>query len=239
MTNTQALLALLQVTDSAFPSGAFVHSYGLEQLVRERRLTDAAGLECFVRPLLHESLATADAAAAYAAARATTLEELIEIDEALFATKAASELREACVATGRRFLEEANLLSGGQAPGVRQSEKAALLSTYALAVTSETGPGCYAVAYGAVCRHLGVDADDVPGAYLQGTVTAILQSAQRLMRVSHRDVQAALHRLRPQVAEIADGIVSRSFPQSFGTFNPLQDIASMRHELAEARLFAS
>ena len=34
-------LALLQIGDSPFPSGAFAHSYGLEQLVRERRRAHA------------------------------------------------------------------------------------------------------------------------------------------------------------------------------------------------------
>ena len=40
-----ALLALLQISDSLFPSGGFAHSYGLEQLVREGIVRDAGGLE--------------------------------------------------------------------------------------------------------------------------------------------------------------------------------------------------
>ena len=41
----QSLLALQQLTDSGFPSGAFTHSYGLEQLVREGRVKGADDVE--------------------------------------------------------------------------------------------------------------------------------------------------------------------------------------------------
>jgi urease accessory protein len=232
MTRTTALLALMQISDSAFPSGAFVHSYGLEQPVRERRIKCAEEVDRFAASVL-EALAGADARAAYAAACARSLEEVIEVDHALFAMKAAAELRDACVSTGRRFLDEALILPEAQG-----------LAGYCAAVQSKATPCCYPVAYGVVCRDLGVDPADVPGAFLLGAVTALLQSALRLMRVSHRDVQSALHTLRPRIAVIAEGIVSptdvRSAPShSLRTFNPLQDIASMRHERAEARLFAS
>ena len=238
MTNTAALLALMQVSDSAFPSGAFVHSYGLEQLVRERHITDAPGLERFVSSILQQSLATADAPAAYSATSASSLDEVIDIDCALFATKAASELREACISTGRRFLEE----SGHLSPRVRAGATFGTDAPYLNAVLTKTAPGCYPAAFGVVCRDFGVAPTDVPGVFLLGALTAILQSAMRLMRVSHRDVQAALHALRPQIASIADGIISQKAGASRPTlhaFNPMQDIASMRHECAEARLFAS
>jgi urease accessory protein len=231
MTKTAALLGLMQINDSAFPSGAFVHSYGLEQLVRERHISDARELEGFVTSVLHQSLSTADARAAFTAAHAQDIATVAALDEALFATKAASELRAACVSTGRRFLEE--------------TAQAACLewgSQYRQLVRARTAPGCYPVAFGVVCQELGVEPADVPGAFLLNAITAILQSALRLMRVSHRDMQTALHALRPQIAAITEEIISRGHRPSMPilrAFNPMQDIASMRHERAETRLFAS
>jgi urease accessory protein len=49
---TSQLLALLQLNDSAFPSGAFTHSYGLEQLVRQVVVRDVRDVERFVTSVL-------------------------------------------------------------------------------------------------------------------------------------------------------------------------------------------
>ena len=59
----------------------------------------------------------------------------------------------------------------------------------------------------------------------------------RLLPLSHRDVQAILHRLRPRLAAFATEAASG--PGTLRSFHPLQEIASMRHETAAARLFAS
>jgi urease accessory protein UreF len=68
---------------------------------------------------------------------------------------------------------------------------------------------------------------------LISTANGLLQAAMRLGRISHRDAQAILHRLRPGIANIdlSDGVLH--------AYHPLQEIASMRHQRAEARLFAS
>jgi urease accessory protein UreF len=70
-----------------------------------------------------------------------------------------------------------------------------------------------------------------------GAVNAILQAAMRLMPFSHRDAQGALHRLRPAIASLSEDVIER--PRLLAAFHPLQEIASMRHAAAEARLFMS
>jgi urease accessory protein len=145
------------------------------------------------------NLSTADACTAFTAAHAQDIATVAALDKALLATKAASELRAACVSTGRRFLEE--------------TAQAACLewgSQYRQLVLARTAPGCYPVAFGVVCQELGVEPANVPGAFLLNAITAILQSALRLILVSHRDVQAALHALRPQIAAITEVIISQS-----------------------------
>jgi urease accessory protein len=94
------------------------------------------------------------------------------------------------------------------------------------------------VAFGVVAAAHGIESRYVPAAVLLSAATAMLQAAMRLMRVSHRDVQAILHRLRPLIARLAAEVRIAS-PLALAGYHPLQDIASMRHERAEARLFAS
>ena len=224
------LLALLQLNDSAFPSGAFTHSYGLEQLVRQVVVRDVRDVERFVTSVLTQTIATSEAAASRYAAEASAAGDLtavIATDRALYALKPAAELRHASVMTGRRFLEE-----------VAIHVESPMLDSYREQIARDERLGNYAVAFGVVAGAHGIESRYVPAAVLLSAATAMLQAAMRLMRVSHRDVQAILHRLRPLIARLAAEVRIAS-PVALAGYHPLQDIASMRHARAEARLFAS
>src|SRR3954451_9611012 len=109
MSGVSSLLGLLQLSDSLFPSGAFAHSYGLEQLAREGLVRTPDQLERFVASTLRVSLAPCDAVAAlrsHRAVEAGDVEALVDADRALMRTKPASELRTASLTPGRRLLEE-------------------------------------------------------------------------------------------------------------------------------------
>ena len=224
-------LALLQLGDSLFPSGAFAHSYGLEQLARERLVHTPEDLQRYVESLLRQTLAPCDAVAAlraFEAAEADDVASVIDADRALLRSKAAFELRAASLVTGRRLIDE-----------VSAHVDAPFLHEYASLLKTDRTLGSQPVAFGVVCAALGIaDADSVVASLLLVAVTAVLQAAMRLCPVSHRDVQATLHHLRPLIAALASGVVTNG-ARPLRSFQPLQDIASMRHETASARLFAS
>jgi urease accessory protein len=188
-------------------------------------------LQRFVESVLRQTLASCDSVAAlraFEAARANDVTSVIDADRALLRTKAAFELRAASLATGRRLLDE-----------VSAHVESPLLSEYASVVKTDRSLGTHAVALGVVCAALGIeDAESVVAALLLLSVTGVLQASMRLMAVSHRDVQATLHHLRPVIAALASGVVAGG-ERPLRSFQPLQDIASMRHEAASARLFAS
>jgi urease accessory protein len=223
-------LALMQISDSLFPSGAFTQSYGLEQLARDGRVRTPEEVAAFITSVLHQTLATADAPAAFAANQALAkgdLDELLAVDRALYRTKAAEELRAASVSTGRRLLGE-----------VTQYVENNNLQSYARAVNADRTLGTQPVVFGAICAALEVEAETAVAALLLGNVNGMLQAAMRLLPVSHRDVQGALHRLRPEIAAIVRDIATKE-PQPLRAFHPMQEIASMRHVYANARMFAS
>jgi urease accessory protein len=231
MSDVLSQLALLQLGDSMFPSGAFAHSYGLEQLAREHVVQTPDDLQRFVESVLRQTLAPCDAVAAlrgFEAARINDVASGVDADRALLRTKAALELRAASLATGRRLLDE-----------VSPHVDAPFLHEYASVVKTDRALGTHAVAFGVVCAALGVeDAESVAAALLLLSTTGILQAAMRLLPVSHRDVQATLHHLRHIIATLASGVATGG-TRPLRSFQPLQDIASMRHEAATARLFAS
>jgi urease accessory protein len=225
----ETLLALQQISDSLFPSGMFTHSLGLEQMVRERTLRTSDDALRFAESAMRTGVAASDAVAAAQAVRATDRRDvpaLVQLDQALFAMKPAAELRAASVDVGRRLLEE-----------VAAHNDAAIIGALLSEVRIGRAPGTQAVALGSVASVFGATPAAAAAIALQGTATAILQAAMRLLPVSHRDVQGALHRWRPLIARLAESAAAPE--RQLASFHPLQEIAAMRHETASARMFAS
>lgn len=230
MTSTTSILALMQFADSAFPAGGFAHSSGLEQLVCDRRIATPEDTERYVRSFTLLSLATSDAVATAIACHAAldhNLERIVEADHTLVAMKSTSESRTASTAIGQRFLRETVTHLDDE-----------FLASYAALTNNGGTPGTFAAAFGAVSGVFGVTPFDAAAAFLQSAATSMLHAATRLLPFSHRDVQSALHRLRPDIAEAVRAAAVTPIDE-MRSFHPLQEIAAMRHREAPVRLFAS
>src|ERR1700682_5679976 len=91
--NMDSFLSLLQFADGLFPAGAYAHSFGLEQYAQCGEVSDAAGVEGFLRAYLRGSAAPTDAVAllcAWRAAKDRDLAACIALDETLDAMKSVS-----------------------------------------------------------------------------------------------------------------------------------------------------
>src|ERR671914_1624792 len=120
-----SLLSLLQLSDSAFPSGRYTLSYGLETLVESGHLTVPAESSALVA-LLGDSIrfgaAPSDGLALACAHRAAgpdgsaDLERVTRVDLRLTAVKLPREARDASTRTGRAVLATAAAAIGGTAP---------------------------------------------------------------------------------------------------------------------------
>jgi urease accessory protein len=225
------LLALLQVSDSFFPSAAYTHSFGLAQLTADGRVRTSEGVAKFARSVLALGLATSDAVVAAEACRRAAdgdVEGAIALDRALYAMKAPSELRRAAAETGRRTLEE---LAGHVSTPA--------FDGFLAEVRAGRAPGTHAAALGVSLASFGISPEATAAALLFGGVNAMLQAGLRLLPLSHRDAQATLHELRPLIAELARAAAAPGRADALAAFHPMQEIASMRHRGAEARMFAS
>jgi urease accessory protein len=221
-----ALLRLLQLSDSAFPTGAFSHSMSLEAFAEAGELVDAADLKRIIEVQLF-SLATSDCVALRASYGAD-LDKLFQIDRLLTATKLARELRAASASIGKRFL-----LSVG-ALGVKE----AVLQTFTNAVRDGTTPGNLAVGYGVAAPALGLGLEESLHAHLYATTASLVAAGQKLIPLGGSAAQRVLYETAGSI-ERAAKISETMEVEDMYAFAPIVDVRSMLHERQRTRLYIS
>src|SRR5262249_35937158 len=113
-TVSSPLLSLLHFGDSAFPTGGYAHSFGLESYCQAGTVRDGEGVARFLVAFLEYSTGPCDATAAVGALvalQADNLEECRRLDETLEAMKPVREFREGSRQMGRQTLRVAASLT--------------------------------------------------------------------------------------------------------------------------------
>jgi urease accessory protein len=223
-------LSLLQFADGLFPAGAYAHSFGLESYVQSGGVSDAAGVEVFLRSYLEGAVAPTDAVALLCASRATKAADLptcFALDETLDAMKTSSELRDASRQMGRQTLRVANSLPSH-----------ALLAEFSEAVAKDATPGHHPVIFGMIGGVMDWPAREMVSAYLYSTSAALVGAALRLMPLGQLAGQRILWNVKPLIASLAAEAQDKTQADMW-SFAPALEIASMRHALLDARLFRS
>jgi len=215
-------LWLMQANDSQYPSGAYAHSYGLEELVEVGVVTNATDLERFLETQILPALLTFDLpffVQAHAAANADDAVRLVELDAELDAWRLPAETRDASRRIGSRRLELLRQLS--PSPLVERHAAACPMSHHLVVTAIELAP--LPIAFAA-------------RAFAFQTVSGFATASMKLIRLGQTACQAIVRRTLDRLGADVDAALVR--PPD-GWFNPLLEIASLRHARADARLFIS
>jgi urease accessory protein len=224
-----ALLASLQLADSAFPSGFYTLSHGLEGYAQARAI-DPAHLSELLEDLLRHSVGPSGGTAlaiAHRCASSGHWEEVIAVDRRLYATMLNREMRTASTRTGRQLLEVARESFGGN--GV---ERLSVL------VTERSVPATQPVVAGVVYADAGAPLAAAVASELFAFAASFTGAAVRLRLSDHIRAQRLLRDVAPVIAEVAREALTRPLAE-LGACTPLADVMSGRHERADARLFAT
>ena len=223
---------LIQTTDTLFPSGGYAHSYGLEELVAQGRISSEKDLEEFlmtdVLPAL-ESLELPYLRFCLQAVSNRELEMLISLNEEISAWKLTREIREAGKSQGSQMIRMIREIY--QCPVSDEFQK----------MLSKSREQCQQITATALLRNAqGVPLASSMIAWIYQAVSNFCSASIKLLRLGEIACQKIIHRsLEKQKIQKVIFNSLEVHREKSGFFNPLLDLASARHELAFSRLFIS
>ena len=236
-------LPLAQLCDSALPTGAFSHSFGLETYICEGVVDGEATFVSWLRALVSTQLTFSEGLGlrlAFEAVAADDWEAIAHLDTLLVAQAVPIQVRRAGVTMGRRMLTIARLALEGTDGGRLLSRYAALMDTGNAGDTGDTG-GCRshpAIVLAIAGYALEAPPPAVAAAYLQSSVISLTQNAVRAIPLGQDAGQRAIASVRGDVRAAVRRIGDLD-EMDLGAAAPGIEISQMRHERQRARMFMS
>ena len=219
------LIQLLQLSDSAFPSGSFTCSWGMEACVQRGLVTDRTSTVTMIRQSLAGAVGMIEGPVVVRAARYFQDADgprLVSLSTLLDSYAPAMASRVASRRVGRRFLQAALLLCPDLPPLLAQ-------------VATVSGGIHHACAVGALGAALQLPEHVTVTVYLTAWCGAQVQAAARLIPLGQRDALTALAALRPDVAAAIAVAESARLGRSVAT--PMSDVGRYVQPHLERRLF--
>lgn len=206
-----ARLSLVQWLSPAFPTGAFACSHGMEVLIAEGALPDAAAVADWLAGVLEHGAGWQDAVLL-----ALALRQGADV-------AALAELAVALAPSSERLSETLD-------------QGAALARTVSALTGRAIAPAALPVALGQAAAPLGLPAEEVIALYLHGFAGNLATIATRAVPLGQTQGQSVLAGLHPLIAALAARAAGAGEEDlANGAF--AADLAAMRHETLEIRLF--
>ena len=220
----ERLMALLQVSDSTFPSGSFAFSNGLETLVSEKRIKSADDLEDVIERHIVPRWLEFDRWFLFHAHSSSQYEdEIVRLDRFYTANMVTDTLARASLRVGNAMLSMHQRLGTPGATELRSRIK------------QDRATGHATVVQGVLLAGFGLNREETQTSSLYAALSASVSAAVRLGAIGALEGQRILLRaLKSGAAGLETPL-----PEHPYTSRPLIDIAVMRHVGNPTRLFAA
>jgi urease accessory protein len=211
LTDSSALLLLLNWMSPAFPTGSFAYSHGLEYAIASGDVQSANDVEHWIADLLQAGSAWNDAV--------------------LFAQ---------CWTHDARELNELALALAGSAE--RHLETTQLGRSFRIAASTWTDTPltedviAYPVAAGTFCKVMNIQLQPAATAFQQGFCAAMVSVAVRIVPLGQTAGLHVLKNLMPVIEKTMQRAACATL-DDLGSNTLLSDIAAMKHETLEPRVF--
>lgn len=209
------LALLLQLSDSALPTGGFSHSFGFEQYVARGEIRDAETFAGWLEVYVSNQLTFTDALAIRLLYEGV---DEAELADRVIAGSIPAQLRAADVAMAKRLRT-----IGSDALGVPAS-------TVELAHP--------ALEFARIARFVGVGCADAITGHLTGTTSTLIQNAVRGIPIGQSDGQRVMAAAHAWIEKAGEDVLTLAI-DDLGAVAPGLEVAQMQHERLLARMFMS
>lgn len=224
------LLHLIQIHDSAFPTGTFAHSFGMETYIQEGKIRELDDLFNFCDSYLRYNLATTDGILvkeAYGLAREKDIDGLLKLEQICHGMKLSAESRKGSSMLGRQFYRMVSPL--------KESD---LLDIWGKKISQNEISGHYPIVYGIYLASMAVNLRTALSMFLHSSLTTIVQNAVRAVPFGQSGGIEVSYRLIPIIQEITSELMQKTLDDLNNNAIGLE-ISSMNHEFLYSRLFIS
>lgn len=214
---TEALFKLASWLSPAYPVGAYTYSHGLEWAVGAGEIRDATTAKAWIAECLEHGSGRNDAILLVAAHRAVERGDNAEVSEICDLARALAPSTERLIeadAQGQAF-KDVTEAAWGTAP--------------------HTNPP-YPVAVGIAAAKHGIATEPAATMFLHAFASNLISAAVRLVPMGQTDGQKVLASLMPTCRSIVEEALAADI-DDIGGCAIRSDIASMKHETQEVRLF--
>lgn len=224
------LLTVMQLSDSALPTGAFSHSFGMETYLQRGSIDSADSYTAWASGYLHQIAYTEGLAVRLTAEAAAhdDHQRIIDIDQLLYASAIPKQIRDAGTSMGQRMNTIVEMALP-ETPALRH---------YRDAIDDGTCHGHPAVVFALATAAAQVSIHEATAAYLMQLVTSLTQNAIRSIPLGQNAGQKVLSALRNTVPDVV-AVIFTLDDHDLGASAPGLEIAQMMHETQRARMFMS
>lgn len=216
---------MLQLTDSAFPTGAFAHSGGLEAAWQTGEISNRLDLTAFLNASLSQ---IATGTAPFVAAMASDRSRFAELDEFCDAVLTNAVANQASRSQGQALLAAATRVFS--VPVLQEIEQ----------TNRREHRACHlAVAFGAVYAALGMDAPAAVGSFLFISLRGLVSAAVRLGILGPIEGQAVHFELSAEIPRWRDACLAVTDITDVVQNAPLLDFYQSLQQRLYSRLFIS
>lgn len=221
-------LAMMQISDSFFPTGLYANSNGLESIFQNNKKITELEIIGIIKTQLKQQIGPTDLIVMINTLKFASTKEfdkISEIDMKINSMKNIKEVREASKRSGIQL-----------ARCVNEFVKDEILEKYLEFYKKGMINGAYSVSFGLCANALGISPQKAGLMFLYGFIVSIVGAASRMGITQHYQAQKIIHDLKPLISQIVSESLDKS-TKDIWQFAPHLEILQMHHEKMDSKMF--